>query len=143
MRISDWSSDVCSSDLVDKSQFEREAAIILAILNDAWSHNWGFVPLTQPEIDDVGKKLKPIVFNDLIRIAELDGRPVAFMITLPDLNEAIRPLGGKLLPFGWAKLLWRSEEHTSELQSLMRISYAVFSLNKKTRSPHAVIDVKQ
>ncbi|RIA43598.1 hypothetical protein DFR49_1822 [Hephaestia caeni] len=91
---------------VDKSQFEREAAIILAILNDAWADNWGFVPLTQPEIDDVGKKLKPIVFNDLIRIAELDGRPVAFMITLPDLNEAIKPLGGSLLPFGWAKLLW-------------------------------------
>nr|WP_286207826.1 N-acetyltransferase [Hephaestia sp. MAHUQ-44] len=91
---------------VDKSRFEHEAAIILAILNDAWSHNWGFVPLTQPEIDDVGKKLKPIVFNDLIRIAELDGRPVAFMITLPDLNEAIKPLGGSLLPFGWAKLLW-------------------------------------
>ncbi len=91
---------------VDKSRFDEEAAIILAILNDAWSDNWGFVPLTQPEIDDVGKKLKPIVFNDLIRIAELDGRPVAFMITLPDLNEAIKPLGGNLLPFGWAKLLW-------------------------------------
>src|SRR3546814_17538196 len=105
MRISDWSSDVCSSDLVDKSQFEREAAIILAILNDAWSHNWGFVPLTQPEIDDVGKKLKPIVFHDLLRIAELDGRPVAFMITLPYLNEAIRPLGRQRVPFGWEKLL--------------------------------------
>lgn len=91
---------------VDKSKFEEEAAIILAILNDAWSDNWGFVPLTQPEIDDVGTKLKPIVFNDLIRIAELDGRPVAFMITLPDLNEAIAPLKGNLLPFGWAKLLW-------------------------------------
>ena len=75
------------------------------ILNDAWSDNWGFVPLTPPEIKDVGVKLKPIVFNDLIRIAELDGKPVAFMITLPDLNEAIRPLGGSLLPFGWAKLL--------------------------------------
>src|SRR3546814_19145229 len=48
---------------VDKSQFEREAAIILAILNDVWSHNWGFVPLTQPEIDDVGKTLTPIVFK--------------------------------------------------------------------------------
>ena len=90
---------------VDKSKFDEEAAIILAILNDAWSDNWGFVPLTQPEIDDVGVKLKPIVFNDLIRIAELDGRPVAFMITLPDLNEAIAPLKGNLLPFGWAKLL--------------------------------------
>ncbi len=90
---------------VDKSKFEEEAAIILAILNDAWSDNWGFVPLTPPEIKDVGVKLKPIVFNDLIRIAELDGRPVAFMITLPDLNEALAPLNGSLLPFGWAKLL--------------------------------------
>jgi len=90
---------------VDKKHFDEEAAIILGILNDAWSDNWGFVPLTPPEIKDVGVKLKPIVFNDLIRIAELDGRPVAFMITLPDLNEAIRPLNGSLLPFGWAKLL--------------------------------------
>ena len=77
---------------VDKSKFEEEAAIILAILNDAWSDNWGFVPLTPPEIKDVGVKLKPIVFNDLIRIAEVEGKPVAFMITLPDLNEAIAPL---------------------------------------------------
>ncbi|WP_414713772.1 N-acetyltransferase [Sphingomonas sp.] len=90
---------------VDKRKFDEEAAIILAILNDAWSDNWGFVPLTPPEIADVGVKLKPIVFNDLIRIAEVDGRPVAFMITLPDLNEAIAPLNGRLLPFGWAKLL--------------------------------------
>lgn len=90
---------------VDKSKFDQEAAIILSILNDAWSDNWGFVPLTQPEINDVAVKLKPIVFEDLIRIAELDGKPVAFMITLPDLNEAIKPLNGSLLPFGWAKLL--------------------------------------
>ena len=90
---------------VDKSRFDEEAAIILAILNDAWSDNWGFVPLTGPEIHDVGVKLKPLVFNDLIRIAELDGRPVAFMITLPDINEVLKPLNGNLFPFGWAKLL--------------------------------------
>ena len=91
---------------VDKSRFDEEAAIILAILNDAWSSNWGFVPLTEPEIRDVGVKLKPIVFNDLIQIAEYDGKPVAFMITLPDMNEAIKPLNGALLPLGWLKLLW-------------------------------------
>ncbi len=90
---------------VDKSRFVDEAAIILGILNDAWSDNWGFVPLTQPEIDDVGKKLKPIVYEDLIRIAEIDGEPVAFMITLPDLNEPLKPLKGSLFPFGWLKLL--------------------------------------
>ncbi len=90
---------------VNKAKFAEEAAIILAILNDAWSDNWGFVPLTQPEIDDVGKKLKPLVFEDLIMIAELDGEPVAFMVTLPDLNEPLKGLKGSLLPFGWAKLL--------------------------------------
>ena len=90
---------------VDKSRFADEAKLIIGILNDAWADNWGFVPLTQPELDDVSTKLKPIVFNDLIRIAELDGEAVAFMITLPDLNEAIAPLKGSLLPFGWAKLL--------------------------------------
>ncbi|AOH84009.1 hypothetical protein AWL63_08535 [Sphingomonas panacis] len=91
---------------VNKKKFDEEAAIILAILNDAWSDNWGFVPLTPPEIKDVGVKLKPIVFNDLIRIAELDGKPVAFMITLPDLNEAITPFKGNLFPFNVFKLLW-------------------------------------
>lgn len=90
---------------VDKTKFAEEAAIILAILNDAWKDNWGFVPLTPPEVKDVGVKLKPIVYNDLIMIAEVDGKPAAFMITLPDLNEAIKPLNGSLLPFGWAKLL--------------------------------------
>ncbi|HKX22459.1 MAG TPA: N-acetyltransferase [Rhizorhapis sp.] len=91
---------------VDKKRFDEEAAIILGILNDAWSDNWGFVPLTDAEIAYAGKKLKPIVFNDLIRIAEVEGEPVAFMMTLPDLNEAIKPLNGALFPFGWAKLLW-------------------------------------
>ena len=90
---------------VDKARFADEAKIILALLNDAWSDNWGFVPLTQPEVDDVGKKLKPIVFSDLLRIAELDGEPVAFMISLPDLNDVIKPMKGSLFPFGWLKLL--------------------------------------
>ena len=90
---------------VDKRRFEEEAALIMGILNDAWSDNWGFVPLTEAEIAYVGKKLKPIVFEDLIMIAEYDGRPVAFMITLPDLNEALKSLDGRLFPFGFLKLL--------------------------------------
>ncbi len=93
--------------MVDKSRFEQEARIILGLLNDAWSDNWGFVPLTEAEIAYAGKKLKPIIYNELVRIAEIDGEPVAFMITLPDINELIRDLNGELFPFGWAKLLWR------------------------------------
>lgn len=91
---------------IDKSRFDEEAAIILAILNDAWSDNWGFIPLTDSEIAFAGKKLKPIVFDEIIRVAELDGEPVAFMLTLPDLNVLLRGLNGNLFPFGWAKLLW-------------------------------------
>jgi hypothetical protein len=92
---------------VDKSRFAEEARVILNLLNDAWSNNWGYVPLTESEIAYAGKKLKPIIYNELVRIAEYDGEPVAFMITLPDINELIRDLNGELFPFGWAKLLWR------------------------------------
>ncbi len=91
---------------VDKSKFDEEAAIILHILNDAWSDNWGFVPFTDKEIAYAGKKFKPIVREDLIMIAEYEGEPVAFMMTLPNLNEVLQPMGGSLFPFGWAKLLW-------------------------------------
>lgn len=91
---------------VDKSRFDEEAALILSILNDAWSDNWGFVPFTDAEIAYAGKKLKPIVYEDLIRIAEVEGEPVAFMMVLPDLNEKLKDFGGSLFPFNWAKLLW-------------------------------------
>lgn len=91
---------------VDKSRFDEEAALIMGILNDAWSDNWGFVPLTDAEIAYAGRKMKPLVFEDLIRIAEVDGEPVAFMMTLPDMNEKLIGYGGSLFPFNWAKLLW-------------------------------------
>ena len=92
---------------VDKAKFERDSAIILNLLNDAWSDNWGYVPLTPAEIAYAGKKLKPIIYPELVRIAELDGEPVAFMLTIPDVNELTRDLNGELFPFGFVKLLWR------------------------------------
>ena len=92
---------------VDTSRFDEEARVVLNLLNDAWSDNWGYVPLTATEIAYAGKKLKPIIYGELVRVAEYDGEPVAFMITLPDINELTRDLNGELFPFGWAKLLWR------------------------------------
>ncbi len=90
---------------VDNRKFDAEAALILDILNDAWCDNWGFVPITPAEIAYTGRKLKPLVHEDLIMVAEYEGEPVAFMMTLPDLNEAIRPMKGRLFPFNLFRLL--------------------------------------
>ncbi|MEO1488036.1 MAG: N-acetyltransferase [Pseudomonadota bacterium] len=89
----------------NKERWDEEVEIVLAILNDAWSDNWGTVPLTPAEIAYTGKKLKPIIQEELNMIAEVDGRPVAFMLTFPDINYVLSQIDGKLLPFGWWKLL--------------------------------------
>jgi GNAT superfamily N-acetyltransferase len=91
---------------VDTSEFARDTAIIIDILNDAWSRNWGFVPFTEAEKAYGAKKLKPIILEGANMIAELDGEPVAFMIALPDLNEKLMQMKGRLFPFNWARLLW-------------------------------------
>ncbi|OGS49702.1 MAG: hypothetical protein A3J40_03825 [Erythrobacter sp. RIFCSPHIGHO2_12_FULL_63_10] len=90
---------------VDKSRWDEEAATVLAILNDAWSNNWGFVPFTPAEVAYAGKKLKPIIFEQINYIAELDGKPSAFMLTFPDINDVLKAINGKLFPFGWFHLL--------------------------------------
>jgi len=77
------------------------------IYNDAWSGQWSVVPALPDEVAKVAQDLRLILAPDLAFIAELDGRPVGMCITLPNLNEATRDLNGKLLPIGWAKLLWR------------------------------------
>lgn len=90
---------------VDKSRWDEEARTVLAILNDAWSRNWGFVPFTEAEIAYAGKKLRPLIREDINMIAELDGRPVAFMLTFPDINSMLSRIDGKLLPTGWFHML--------------------------------------
>jgi GNAT superfamily N-acetyltransferase len=85
----------------------QELRIVLDIFNDAWSGNWGFVPFTEAELAHVVRNLSPLIQDDLVAIAEVDGEPVAMMVALPNLNEIIADLDGRLLPFGWLKLLWR------------------------------------
>lgn len=92
---------------LDRRHFERDLAAIVDIFNDAWSSNWGFVPFTDDEVRQMGKDLRPIVRDRFISIAEIDGEPVAMAVSLPNVNEAIADLNGRLLPSGWAKLLWR------------------------------------
>jgi hypothetical protein len=90
-----------------KSRFKKELEIMRDIFNDAWSRNWGFIPWTNTEFEHLGKDLKMLVDEDLVVFALVDGEPAAFMVILPNINEAIRDLNGRLVPFGWLKLLWR------------------------------------
>jgi len=90
-----------------KSQFVEELEIIRDIFNDAWSKNWNFVPWTNAEFEHLGKDLKMLADEELVKIAEVDGEPAAFMVLLPNINEVIRDLNGRLFPFGWLKILWR------------------------------------
>lgn len=77
------------------------------IFNDGWSGNWGFVPFTHEEFEETAKALTMLLPDDFIQFAEIEGHPVAFITAFPNINEVIGDLRGRLLPFGWAKLLWR------------------------------------
>ncbi len=90
-----------------RQHIKEDLEILRDIFNDAWSNNWGFVPFTEAEFADAGDMLTKLADDDFMQIAEIDGRPVAMIFAMPNINEAIRDLNGRLLPFGWAKLLWR------------------------------------
>lgn len=90
-----------------KKHLEEDLNTVIDIFNDAWRDNWGFIPMTESEIKKTGEDLKPFLREDACYIVDYEGEPAAFMLTVPDVNEAIADLDGKLLPFGWAKLLWR------------------------------------
>lgn len=90
---------------VNKARWDEEVETVMTILNDAWSENWGFVPFTPEEVEYAGKKLKPIIKEELNMIAEVDGKPVAFMLTFPDVNDVLARIDGKLFPLGWLTML--------------------------------------
>jgi hypothetical protein len=91
---------------INMKDFAGEIRRIREIYNDAWEKNWGFVPMDDAEFDHMAKFLKDIIWPEMCLIAEIDGNPIAFSVTLPDLNQVLRGIpNGKLLPFGIFKLL--------------------------------------
>ena len=92
---------------LDRKNKNAELEVLRNIFNDAWQDNWNFVPFTREEFSAVGKELLMVVPRDYMQIASIDGEDVAFVVLLPNINEAIADLNGRLLPFGWAKLFWR------------------------------------
>ena len=92
---------------MDRKSFKSEVVLLLNILNDAWSDNWGFVEVTDAEVDEMVMMFKMVLRPESVVIAEYQGEAAGFALTLPDINEAIRDLDGRLFPFGFVKLLWR------------------------------------
>ena len=106
-RLAERASERVRVRALRRKHLAEDAAIMRDVFNDAWEHNWGFVPLAEAEWVETVSTLAKLMPDEYIQIAEYDGEPVAFIVALPNLNEATRDLGGKLLPFGWLKLLWR------------------------------------
>lgn len=92
---------------LDPRRLEEELRIVVRIFNAAWVENWGFIPLTEADLAHMVSELKPLLVPELVSFATVDGEPKAMCVALPDFNDIIRDLDGRLWPTGWAKLAWR------------------------------------
>jgi GNAT superfamily N-acetyltransferase len=91
---------------INMQRFVEDVETIFRIYNAAWSQNWGFVPVTEEEFRSTAKDLRSIVDPSIVLIAEKEGRPVGFSVTLPDYNVLLKKMHGRLFPFGFLHLLF-------------------------------------
>jgi hypothetical protein len=88
---------------INTRRLQQEIELVVDIFNDAWSQNWGFVPFHRTEIDAMVSEIKPFFRSNYGRFINIDGRPAAVMLALPDINSIIKSFNGRLLPFNWVK----------------------------------------
>ena len=93
----------------DFSKFAKEIEVVRHIYNHAWKRNWGFVPMQEDEFNYMAKNLKEIIDPDMLLIAEIDGEPAGFSMAVPDINQVLIRLNGRLFPTGLLKLLWNTK----------------------------------
>jgi hypothetical protein len=108
---------------------DAELGLVLAIQDDAWRDNWGHVSLTPTEAKKAVEAIKLVVDQEMAILAEIDGVPEGMCIALPNINEAARDLHGKLLPLGWAKLVYRLK-----VQKLTTARLCLLGIKKEFRS---------
>lgn len=94
---------------LDLRHLHRDIRIITTIYNDAWSANWGFTPISDAESLAMADSLKAIVQEDMAVIVERDGVPIAVALWIPNIQEMVADMDGRLLPFNWIKFLWRAQ----------------------------------
>ena len=111
-----------------RRDFAQEVKAFMEVYNLAWSRNWGFVPLTDPELDSMAKELKPVLDEDFACVAKTaDGEIAGVSLSLPDYNQVLAKLNGRLLPLGWIKAL-RGRSKIDEVR--------VFALGVKPQFQH-------
>ncbi|OVE78749.1 hypothetical protein BVY01_04550 [bacterium I07] len=91
---------------INMKDYDNEAKKVWYVYNKAWSKNWGFVPMTENEFDHLAKNMKDAIVPEINLIAEIEGEPIGFSISLPDLNRALIHTNGRLFPTGLLKILW-------------------------------------
>jgi GNAT superfamily N-acetyltransferase len=94
-----------TTSFINMKDLKNEVRKIEEIYNSAWETNWGFIPLTTEEFDYMADSLKMVVDPDLVMFAEVDGKPAGFTLSLPDFNQVLKKMNGRLLPFGFLKIL--------------------------------------
>ncbi len=95
---------------LDMKLFDEELEEAKKVYNKAWERNWGFVPMTDAEFDKLAADLKQVLDPHLAAIAEIDGEPVGVVVAVPDANQVLKYLNGRLFPIGWIKALWYSRK---------------------------------
>jgi len=93
---------------LDMRRLDDEVERFKKVYNRAWEKNWGFVPMTEEEVDHMARELRRVIDPDLVVFAERDGEPIGAALALPDVNQATRYAKGRLFPFGWIPVLWHS-----------------------------------
>jgi len=97
---------------INLKEFKSELEKVKYVYNKAWAPNWGFIPMTDEEIDNLAKELKPLVEETLVLFAEVEGQTVAFALVMLDYNELIKDFDGKLFPFNVIKLFTQRKKIT-------------------------------
>ena len=114
------------------SQFKEEAERAKSIFNEAWSENWGHLPFTDRQFDHLAKGLRMILDERLLFFGEIQGKAIGVCVSIPDVNQALKPANGRLLPFGWYHL-WRGLKQVKKLRTI------IMGVKKEHR--HTGIDV--
>ena len=118
---------------INMKDFDREVARVWDVYGAAWSRNWGFVPMSREEFFQMGKEMKQILKPELVLIGEVGDKMVGFALALPDINQALKPARGRLLPTGLLKILY----HQRLIKSVRVLALGVVEEHRSSGLPAA------